>query len=136
MEVQSVSAVNNPMNERLDEISARHWYIQKPTAHNCPYRTNGAVFQEFQPTVVDNPGGEWIKVWSSEDLSKHLGMGVTRWLEVKQENANLRAALELAKARAIGAIESGYWQMGKEYLAKEQVEKFVAEIEKLERGGE
>ncbi len=79
----------------------RHWYIQKPTAHNCPYKTNGAVFQEFQPTIVDNQGGEWIKVWSSADLSKYLGMGVTRWVEVVRENAGLQAKL----AQALQEIE-------------------------------
>jgi hypothetical protein len=121
------------MNKRLDEIAARHWYIQKPTAHNCPYRTNGAVFQEFQPTVVDNPGGEWIKVWSSEDLSKHLGMGVTRWLGVKQENANLRAALVHAQCaiKDLGASVNEMYPSDLDGWA----DVLLAEIEKLERGG-
>lgn len=94
-----------------DDFKPRHWFIQKPTAHNCPYRTNSAVFQEFQPTIVDNPGGEWIKVWSSQDLSKYLGMGVTRWVEVREENARLtaendqlRSDLKLA-VEALGNVE-------------------------------
>ena len=79
---------------KADESKPRHWFIQKPTAHNCPYRTNGAVFQEFEPTITDHPGGEWIKVWSSADLSKRLGMGVTRWVEVCDERNKLAAELE------------------------------------------
>lgn len=43
-----------------------YWFIQKPIAHNCPYRTNGAVFQTFEPTIVDNQFGEWIKVYDAK----------------------------------------------------------------------
>jgi len=39
----------------------RHWYIQKPKAHNCPLRTCGAVFQDFMPTIAEQ-NCEWIKV--------------------------------------------------------------------------
>lgn len=76
-----------------DSKSVRHWYIQKPISHNVPLRENGAVFQQFAPTVVQS-NCEWVKVWSSEDLSKYFGMGVTRWVDVMDELARLRASEE------------------------------------------
>lgn len=74
-----------------DSKSVRHWYIQKPISHNVPLRENGAVFQQFAPTVVQS-NCEWVKVWSSEDLSKYFGMGVTRWVDVMDELSRLRAS--------------------------------------------
>jgi hypothetical protein len=68
----------------------RHWYIQKPTANNCPIghsgplSTCGAVFQEFEPTI-HMAGCEWIKVYSADDLHKTIGVGVTRYSEVMSE---------------------------------------------------
>lgn len=39
----------------------REWFIQKPIAHNCPLKINGAVFQTFMPTVSEQ-NCEWVRV--------------------------------------------------------------------------
>lgn len=49
----------------------RHWWIQKPRAHNCPLEKNGVVFCEFQPTISMS-NCEWIKVYSAEDIEEEI----------------------------------------------------------------
>lgn len=78
----------------------REWWIQKPSAHNVPYRTNGAVFQTFRPTIIDQLNGEWIKVISADDLQMKIGMGLTRYTEVlTQRNAALAERDAYKKAK-------------------------------------
>lgn len=48
----------------IKSLRPRVWWIQKPTAHNCPLRSVGAVFQEFKPTVAEQ-GCEWVGVHDS-----------------------------------------------------------------------
>ena len=74
----------------------RHWYIQKPEAHNCPLRENGAVFTEYQPTISER-GCEWIRVYSADDVEKTIGMGLTRYAEVVKERDALRIELNKYK---------------------------------------
>ena len=76
--------------------NVRHWWIQKPISNNCPIGPRSAEFCEYQPTIVLQ-NCEWIKVWSSEDLSQHLGMGVTRWVEICQRLAKAEALLRDAQ---------------------------------------
>lgn len=87
----------------------RYWFIQKPVANNVPLERNGAVFVRHQPTVSEQ-NCEWVKVWSSEDLSKEMGMGVTKWVELNRKVRELEAQLKeaqdcllLIRGRARGA---------------------------------
>lgn len=75
------------MTESSKPRAIRHWYIQKPKAHNCPIGQSGpidqqgAVFTEFPPTI-GLPNCEWIRVYSADDIQKTIGMGLTRYSEV------------------------------------------------------
>lgn len=88
---------NKPKGQ--DEI--RHWYIQKPIAHNCPLNQGkgvdreAAVFTEFAPTV-SMQNCEWVRVYSADDIQKKIGMGLTRYVEVMTELAHRDAQLKIA----------------------------------------
>lgn len=74
----------------------RHWWIQKPIAHNCPVNMRAAVFEEFEPTIREK-NCEWIKVFSADDLHKKLGMGLSRYSHIMQVNGDLQSQLEACK---------------------------------------
>jgi hypothetical protein len=78
----------------------RHWWIQKPLVGNMPLFKNGAVFEDFKPTIHEQ-NCEWIKVISLDDFHKEVNINITRWIEVskelhrvKQQNALMKEALE------------------------------------------
>jgi len=58
------------MTKTINGKEVRHWFIQKPIAHNCPLRSVGAVFEEFMPTIVEQ-NCEWIKVYDAS-YAEHL----------------------------------------------------------------
>lgn len=84
----------------------RYWFIQKPVANNVPLERNGAVFVRHQPTVSEQ-NCEWVKVWSSEDLSKEMGMGVTKWVELNRKVRELELQLKEANEVAEFYAEVG-----------------------------
>lgn len=78
----------------------RHWFIQKPIAHNVPLESNGAVFQEFMPTVSEHKC-EWIKVYSADDIQKTIGMGwLARYSEVIGANHKLEQKIATLESEA------------------------------------
>lgn len=76
----------------------RHWFIQKPIANNVPIFENGAQFCEFSPTVSER-GCEWIKVFSADDIHKKIGMGLSRYLFIMEENKSLQEKYDKLQAR-------------------------------------
>lgn len=89
----------------MDEAKPRHWFIQKPVSNNVPNTTNGAVFQEFMPTVSER-NCEWIKVYSADDLHKILGMGLTRYVNIMVENARNQDEIARLNVNIRGAMEA------------------------------
>lgn len=60
---------------------------------------------------------------------EHLTWDVEHW---KKKCAKRDKQLALAKDYVMGGIKAMYFQMRKEYLAQADIDKFLAEIEKLE----
>lgn len=87
----------------------RYWFIQKPVANNVPLERNGAVFVRHQPTVSEQ-NCEWVKVWSSEDLSKEMGMGVTKWVELNRKVRELEAQLKEANEALSWYADEKNWE--------------------------
>lgn len=114
-----------------------HWYIQKPQAHNCPYRTNGAVFQEFEPTIAEQ-GGEWVKVVEAkaydavvqerDELEANLAeyRGVDKTDHRHQPCVNRIEQLERALERVMKEVEMN--------TDRDFFEHCKVKVEKLERG--
>lgn len=110
----------------------RHWYIQKPTEHNCPIgqhgplANQGAVFTEFEPTI-HLYGCQWIKVYSADDLQAYIGMGITRYVDVMTAYQRLLDANKKLREGLQDMIDSGYDQAG-------HCVQYLSEADKIEGG--
>jgi hypothetical protein len=81
-----------------DDKRPRYWWIQKSRDHNLPLRTNGAVFQEHKPTLLDALGAEWIKVIDAEAYAKLQ----SELAEVTKERDNwISSHTNMAKAKCL-----------------------------------
>lgn len=78
---------------KIDSAPPRHWFIQKPIAHNCPLRSVGAVFQTYMPTVSEQ-NCEWVKVVDAEAYDA-----------LAKENDRLREAYTLMRDAACLSLD-------------------------------